>query len=200
MKQYANVSNTNSKLGAQILSINMPAGITCRPDAPCYKGCYAKHGHWLYGNVQKSLQENLEHYKENPKLFFDSVATQTALSRFVRWHSSGDIVNPEYFEGMCRVARKNKETHYLCFTKKYEIINSYLDSGKKIPKNLTIVLSAWSGWLPENPYNLPTTYVYGKDFRNELIPQDSIPCVGHCDKCQACWQLKKGQSVWFVKH
>lgn len=200
MKQYANVSNTNSKLGAQILSINMPAGITCRPDAPCYKGCYAKHGHWLYNNVQKSLQENLEHYKENPKLFFDSVATQTALSRFVRWHSSGDIVNPEYFEGMCRVARKNKETHYLCFTKKYEIVNSYLDSGKKIPKNLTIVLSAWSGWLPENPYHLPTTYVYGKDFRNELIPQDSIPCAGHCDKCQACWQLKKDMSVWFKKH
>lgn len=200
MKQYANVSNTNSKLGAQILSINMPAGITCRPDAPCYKGCYAKHGHWLYNNVQKSLQENLEHYKENPKLFFDSVATQTALSRFVRWSSSGDIVDPEYFEGMCRVARKNKETHYLCFTKKYEIVNSYLDSGKKIPKNLTIVFSAWSGWLPENPYHLPMTYVYGKDFRNDLIPKDSIPCRGSCERCQACWQLKKNMSVYFVKH
>lgn len=200
MKQYANVSNKNSKLGGQILSINMPAGITCRPDAPCYKGCYAKHGHWLYNNVQKSLQENLEHYKENPKLFFDSVAAQTALSRFVRWHSSGDIVNPEYFEGMCRVARKNKETHYLCFTKKYEIVNSYLDSGKKIPKNLTIVFSAWSGWLPENPYHLPTTYVYGKDFRNDLIPKDSIPCRGSCERCQACWQLKKNMSVYFVKH
>ena len=200
MKQYANVSNTNSKLGAQILSINMPAGTTCRPDAPCYKGCYAKHGHWLYNNVQKSLQENLEHYKENPKLFFDSIAAQTALSRFVRWSSSGDIVDPEYFEGMCKVARKNKETHYLCFTKKYEIVNSYLDSGKKIPKNLTIVFSAWSGWLPENPYHLPTTYVYGKDFRNDLIPKDSIPCRGSCEKCQACWQLKKGMSVWFVKH
>ena len=83
MKQFANVSNTNSKLGGQILSINMPVGITCRPDAPCYKGCYAKHGHWLYNNVQKSLQENLEHYKENPKLFFDSVVVQTSLSRFV---------------------------------------------------------------------------------------------------------------------
>ena len=200
MKQYANVSNTNSKLGAQILSINMPAGITCRPDAPCYKGCYAKHGHWLYNNVQKSLQENLEHYKENPKLFFDSVAAQTALSRFVRWSSSGDIVDPEYFEGMCRVARKNKETHYLCFTKKYEIVNSYLDSGKKIPTNLTIVFSAWSGWLPENPYHLPTTYVYGKDFRNDLIPKDSIPCRGSCERCQACWQLKKNMSVYFVKH
>ena len=126
-KQYANVSNTNSKLGAAILSINLPAGITCRADAPCKKsGCYAMKGNWLFPNVRNSLQENLDAYLNNPKLYFESIATQTALARFVRWHSSGDIVNDKYFEGMCKVARKNKEVHYLCFTKKYEIINNYL--------------------------------------------------------------------------
>lgn len=64
MKQYANVSNTNSKLGGQILSINMPAGITCRPDAPCYKGCYAKHGHWMYNNVQNRCRKTLNTTKK----------------------------------------------------------------------------------------------------------------------------------------
>lgn len=200
-KQYANVSNTNTKLGGQIFSINMPAGVTCRADAPCAKsGCYAKKGNWLFPNVQKSLHENLEHYKSNPKLFFESIAVQTALVKYCRWHSSGDVVDSQYFEGMCRVARKNKDTHYLCFTKKYEIINEFLANGKKIPKNLSVVLSAWSDWIPDNPFNLPTTYVYGKDFKNELIPQDSIPCGGKCETCQACWTLKKGQSVYFKKH
>lgn len=200
-KQYANVSNTNSKLGAAILSINLPAGITCRADAPCKKsGCYAMKGNWLFPNVRNSLQENLDAYLNNSKLYFESIATQTALARFVRWHSSGDIVNDKYFEGMCKVARKNKEVHYLCFTKKYEIINNYLAKNKRIPKNLSVVLSAWSDWVPENPYELPTTYVYGKNFNNDLIPKDSIPCTGHCDRCQACWTLKKGQSVYFKKH
>jgi hypothetical protein len=199
-KQYVNVSNTNSKLGAAILSINLPAGTTCRADAPCKKGCYALKGNWLFPNVKNSLQENLEAYKNNPKLYFESVAAQTALARFVRWHSAGDIINAEYFEGMCKVARKNKGTHYLCFTKKYEIVNEFLAKGKRIPKNLSVVFSAWSNWIPENPYNMPMTYVYGKDFENELIPKDSIPCTGKCYECQACWTLKKGQNVYFKKH
>lgn len=199
--QYANVSNTNTKLGASILSINLPAGITCRADAPCRKsGCYAMKGHWLYQNVKNSLQENLDAYVNNPSLYFDSIASQTALARFVRWHSSGDIVDAKYFEGMCKVARKNKATHYLCFTKKFEIINDFLASGKKIPKNLSVVFSAWSDWIPDNPYNLPTAYVYGKNFNNDMIPKDSIPCVGRCESCQACWTLKKMMSVYFCKH
>ena len=200
MKQYAKVSNTNSKLGGQIYSINLPPVVTCRSDAPCFKGCYACKGNWLYPNVKNSLQHNLEAYKSNPDLFFESVAIQTALVRFCRWHSSGDIVDMQYFEGMCKVARKNKDTHYLCFTKKYEIINEFLSKGKRIPKNLSIVFSAWSNWIPENPYDLPMTYVYGKEFNNELIPKDAIPCGGKCETCQACWTLKKGQHVYFLKH
>ena len=200
MKQYAKVSNTNSKLGGQIYSINLPPVVTCRSDAPCFKGCYACKGNWLFPNVKNSLNQNLEAYKGNPDLFFESIAAQTALVRFCRWHSSGDIVDMQYFEGMCKVARKNKETHYLCFTKKHEIINEFLSKGKRIPKNLSIVFSAWSNWIPENPYDLPMTYVYGKEFNNELIPKDAIPCGGKCENCQACWTLKKGQHVYFLKH
>jgi len=200
MKQYVKVSNTNSKLGGQIYSINLPAVVTCRPDAPCFKGCYARKGNWTFTNVKNSLESNLEAYKGNPDLFFESVAAQTALVRFCRWHSSGDIVDMQYFEGMCKVARKNKETHYLCFTKKYEIINDFLSKGKRIPKNLSIVFSAWDNWIPENPYELPMTYVYGEKFNNDLIPKDAIPCGGKCENCQACWTLKKGQHVYFLKH
>ena len=200
MKQYVKVSNTNSKLGGQIYSINLPAVVTCRPDAPCFKGCYARKGNWTFSNVKSSLESNLEAYKSNPDLFFESVAAQTVLTRFCRWHSSGDIVDMQYFEGMCKVARKNKDTHYLCFTKKYEIINEFLSKGKRIPKNLSIVFSAWDNWIPENPYELPMTYVYGEKFNNELIPKDAIPCGGKCETCQACWTLKKGQHVYFLKH
>ena len=116
VKQYVKVSNSNTKLGGQIYSINLPAGTTCRPDAPCFKGCYARKGTWLYPTVRTSLTNNYEAYKNDPKLFFESVAAQTTLVKYCRWHSSGDIINAQYFEGMCKVARKNKDTHYLCFT------------------------------------------------------------------------------------
>lgn len=199
--EFMHVSHTNSKLGGDIPSINLPPIITCRCDAPCTKGgCYALRGNWRFECVQKSLNNNLQAYFSNSKLFFDSIIVNTNLCRFVRWHSAGDIVDNNYFVGMCHVARVNKQTEYLCFTKKFEIINDFISSGKRIPKNLHIVFSAWEKFVPENPYNLPVTYVWAKDFDNSTIPKNAIPCSGKCDKCLACWQLKKGQSVFFKKH
>lgn len=198
--EFMHVSHTNSKLGADIPSINLPAVVTCRKDAPCFKYCYARKGNWRFSSVQQSLQKNLDAYLSNPKLFFDTVITNTALSMAVRWMSSGDIVDGNFLVGMCRVARVNKKTEYLCFTKKYEIVNKFITSGKRIPKNLHIVFSAWENWLPENPYNLPVAYVWSKDFDNSHIPDDAICCGGKCDKCLSCWKLQKGQSIMFNKH
>lgn len=196
------ISVTNSKLGAAIPSINLPAAITCRPDAPCFKECYARHGHFLYESVKKAHMNNLDAYKKNPKLYFSMVAEQTKEYRRCRWHSSGDIVDSRYLEGMCWVARKNKGVSYLCFTKKFELVNEWVEAGHKIPKNLTIVFSGWTNWKPENPHNFPTTWVYfpKNPELNTCIPEDSIPCAGKCSDCAACWQLKKGQSVVFKKH
>lgn len=203
---YVCVSTANSKLGTAIPNINLPPIVTCRPDAPCFKGCYALKGHFLFPGPKNAMQRNLDHYYENPELYFDTISVLTAGFKFCRWHSAGDIVDSNYFLGMIKVAKKNKDTKYLCFTKKFEIINDYLSSGKKIPKNLSIVFSNWDTFQCDNPYHLPTTWVYAKDFANELIPENSIPCTGECWRCQACWTLKKGgknnaeQSVFFKKH
>lgn len=198
------ISTSVTKLGTQIPSINLPPIVTCRANAPCAKGCYALRGHFRYDVVKNRLAENLSAYKENPKLFFDMITEQTRLFKFVRWHSSGDIVDYNYLTGMCRVARKNKDVKYLCFTKKYELVNQYVSDNHLIPKNLRIVFSCWKDFVPDNPYNFPTTWVYFPkkeegDF-NGLIPDDAIPCTGKCYACQACWQLTKGQSVVFRKH
>ena len=107
----------------------------------------------------------------------------------------------DYLKGMCWVARKCPNTKILCFTKKFELVNQFLAEKHKIPKNLVIVFSSWDNFVPENPYNLPMTYVEFKDkSRNTRIPQDSIKCTGSCPKCLGCFHLKKGGSVVFKKH
>lgn len=198
------ISHTNSKLGASIPSVNLPPVITCRPDAPCFKGCYAQRGNFAFPHVKESLTNNLDAYKENPELYFQMIAEGSRLYMAFRWHSAGDIVDERYLQGMCQVARKNPNTKYLCFTKKYELINDYLSNNHKIPNNLTIIFSCWKDFIPENPYNLPTTWVFfpkkGENEHNCMIPKDAIPCGGKCESCLACWQLKKGQSVYFKKH
>ena len=196
------ISRTNDKLGHEIPAINMPVGKTCRPDAPCFAKCYANKGHFKYKNVREAHIKNLLAYEEDAKYFFDCVITETKLSRFVRWHVSGDIVDAQYLLGMVKVAKANKQTEYLAFTKKFNLVNDYLDSGKKFPRNLHIVFSGWGAEFKIlNPYNLPTTHVLFKDKSNiDSIPEGAIPCGGKCYECLACWQLKKGQSIYFKEH
>ena len=202
------ISTRVSKLGTAIPTINLPPIITCRKDAPCAKcakeggGCYAMRGHFTLPNVKNNMFENLQAYKENPKLFFEIIANVAKDYKRFRYFSSGDIVDTNFLAGMCKVARKCKGTQFLCFTKKFELVNDYVSNKHIIPKNLHIVFSTWRDFIPENPYNFPMTYVYfPKDKEaNKSIPENAIPCSGSCTKCHACWELNKGQSVYFKKH
>ena len=199
------ISTTNSKLSGQIPSVNLPPIKTCRYDAPCKHLCYATKGHFLYSNVKESHIHNLACFVDNPQKYFDDIIeflNGLVSYRYFRYHSSGDIINDEYFKGMVRVAKKCKSVKFLCFTKKFEIVNRYLATGAKIPSNLHIVFSAWDkNFLIENPYNFPMTFVDFKDkSKNPDIPELAIPCSGNCPECLACWSLKKGQSVVFHQH
>ena len=197
-----NISTKNKKLGEQIHSLSMPKGITCAAGVPCAAKCYAGKGHFIYGNVKQAFMHNLEEYRKDPRGFFDEVAEKSKLCLFFRWHVSGDIVDERYFDGMCKVARKNKNTHYLAFTKKFALVNDYIAQGHNVPKNLHIVFSAWGPNFPvPNPNNFPVSYVRFKDKAlNHTIPSTAIPCGGRCYDCLACWQLRKGQTIVFNEH
>lgn len=201
-----NISTTNKKLGGFILSINLPAGLTCRADAPCQKGCYAKKGNFTYNNVKNSVMGNLKAFNEEPENFFNAIIKALNNSdicyKFFRWHASGDIVNNEYLKGIVKVAEACPQTKFLCFTKKFHLVNLYVQFGGLIPENLHFVFSAWDNTFKvDNPYNFPVTYVNFKDeSKNADIPEFAIPCIGKCYECKACWSLEKGQSVVFNQH
>lgn len=195
------ISHNNSKLGTEIPSVSMPVGVTCRHDAPCFAKCYARKGHFNCKTVKEAYAGNLEAYKADPQFFFRYIGAMTRMSRFFRWHASGDIVDAQYLAGMVNVALQNPETKYLCFTKKFDIVNAYIDAGGTIPANLAIVFSGWNKeFHVDNPHNFPVTYVRFKKGDNSHIPEDAIPCGGKCYECVACWQLHKGQSIFFDEH
>lgn len=201
-----NISTSNKKLGKFIPSINLPPIKTCRPKTPCAKGCYACKGTWNYKNVKESLNNNLIQFGLNKDNFFNEIINYLnngdVIYKYFRWHSSGDIINLDYLKGMIEVAKKCKQTKFLAFTKRFEIVNEYLASGEKIPSNLKIVFSAWDKEFTfENPYNLPIAYLeFKKKERNPLIPQNAYKCNGECQSCKVCWFLKRKQSVKFTQH
>ena len=196
------ITNGNTKLSASIPSINLPAGITCRADAPCCKECYAKKGNFCYKKIKDCYQANLDHYLTDPQDYFDSIIKQLKqpliIYKYVRWHSSGDIVDREYLRGMVRVAQECSEVNFLCFTKKYELVNQWLYL-ETLPENLHIVFSGWDkDWKFDNPYNLPVALVRFKNDSRDF--SKCIECKGKCYECVSCWNLKKGQTVVFDKH
>lgn len=196
------ITTHNTKLGGSIAQLNMPKGISCRADAPCSKGCYCGKGKMVMPSVIKGQTTRYELYLANPKAFFKRISSELDMIpfKYFRWHSAGDIVDEQYLDLMCKLARQHKATHFLCFTKKYEMVNEYLNHHKK-PSNLVLCLSNWGDWRVENPHNLPESFVdFGKG--NGDIPEFAYECPGHCYECPGthCFHMRYGDSVMFHKH
>lgn len=203
MKGTVSISIHNTKLGV-IPSVSLPPLLSCRKDAPCFKDCYARKGNFRFKNVIDALQRNWEIYKRDSSSYFgqikEAIDNGFVIHKFFRWHSSGDIPDKQYFEGVVDVAKNCKNTSFLIFSKQFEIINKYVEDGETIPKNLNIVFSAWGAGFPVlNPYNFPVAYVRLPD-QDCCIPDDAQDCNGNCMKCLKCWTIKRGESVAFKKH
>lgn len=196
------ISKENRKMG-HISSVSLPAGVTCRPNCPCLPICYAKKLERFRPNVRSAYQTNLDLLRVSPETYWREVEAAIMMTRYFRFHVSGDIPDTPYFTNMVEVALRNPHCEILCFTKQYEIVNRCLDAGVVIPGNLHIVFSAWQGLPMPNPHNLPTAHVIYKD-GTTTAPENAKECDGFCEECVkqtgGCWSMKKGEAVKFHEH
>lgn len=200
-----NMSNNNSKTGKACLNLAFPL-CTCRKDAPCRNKCYAGKGCQQIAVVQGAYYRNLRLYYEDPNTFFEQIYYKIKFSGLpkVRWFDSGDIVDAEFFERMIDVCNKTPDVKHMGFTKKYEIVNEYIDKNGKLPDNLNILFSAWDRlWEVPNPHGLGIAYVDFDDKRmNPEFPKNAFICPGRQSTCSACGVCfsKKCKTVVFHEH
>ena len=196
------ISNGNAKMGT-IPSVSLPAGVTCRSDCECSKKCYAKRLERMRPSVRQAYKHNYDLLNSDPNTYWREVEASIMMSRFFRFHVSGDIPDATYFEHMVDIARTNTHCEILCFTKKYEIVNSHINIIGKLPKNLHIIFSGWHDIEMVNPYNLPEAHVRYRD-GSTTAREDAKLCGGNCTECAitdgGCWTLKSGQQVVFNEH
>lgn len=194
------ISQGNRKMGA-IPSVSLPPVITCKNCATCARKCYAKKIYRLYKNTKKAWDTNLEILKEDRAAYFEQIGAAMTTSLYFRFHVSGDIIDKDYLDRMCKLARSHKATKILAFTKNYEDVNEYLDNHKK-PSNLQLIFSLpFDGAKVDNPHSLPTAAVILKG--QEPATNYKI-CGGNCTECACkgvgCWELKKGETIAFYEH
>lgn len=193
------VSKGNTKLG-NITNINVSTKVCEGLKLPCFgNGCYACKGRYLFSNVKRRLEENLEsYYNQHTEFTTNEISKQLPESGRVRWHSAGEIPDFGYFFMMVDLANKHQNLQFLAYTKRYALVNAYIGYGHQIPQNLTIVFSEWEGLEMENPYNMPVAQV--AEFDNKWKGQRQFTCSGSCANCSKCWKLKAGDVIQFHKH
>ena len=196
------ISQGNSKMGS-IPSVSLPAGLTCRVDCGCSKKCYAMRLERLRPSVRQAYKNNFELLMHDSNTYWREVEASIRMSRFFRFHVSGDIPDFQYFEKMVLVASKNMHCEILCFTKRYDIVNGYIAVDGDLPDNLHIIFSGWNDIEMANPYNLPEAHVRYKD-GSTTARDDAKPCGGNCTECAitdgGCWTAKRGEQVVFNEH
>lgn len=199
------MSNNNSKTGKACLNIAFPLA-TCRPDAPCREGCYAGKGCQQIAVVQGAYYRNLRLYYDDPDNFFEQIYCKIKFSGLpkVRWQDSGDMPDAEFFDRVVDLCNRTPDVKHMLFTKKYEIVNNYLDKNGKLPDNLNVLFSAWHRlWEVPNPHDLGIAYV---DFHDKTLnpdfPKNAFRCPGRestCSACGACFN-KRLKAVIFDQH
>ena len=195
-------SGGNTKMGA-VDSISTLPFITCpaRCKGTCGAKCYAAKLANLRPNVLKNYAINTALAIYRPALYWAHIDDYLKGCRFFRFHVSGDIIDSAYFAQMVKVARQNSHCEILCFTKRYEVVNGWIDVNGEIPANLHILFSGWQGLAPVNPYKFPETNVYTCD---DDFNDSWLTCGGNCFSCACrglgCWQAKKGDVIAFKMH
>lgn len=208
------LSKNNKKL-KNIPSLNLPAVITCRRQAPCAKciGCtpYCMKGNLRYTNVKAAHLENLHHYQTNPQHFFDCIEWEltggVVIYKYFRFFGVGDIVDKQFFALMVELANKCPNVNFSAMTKQFEIVNDYCTEhgGRQaVPQNLHIMFSGWDREFTEsipNPYNFPIAQIW---FKNETLnptkPKKFFECTGDCEQCLHCYHIQDGETVIMKQH
>lgn len=196
------ISNGNSKMGP-VASVSVLPFVTCPACCrnTCGPECYAAKLALLYPTVRESYARNTAILIDRPAQYWAEVKAAISAVRFFRFHVSGDIIDPGYFAEMVHAAESNHATEILCFTKRFQIVNRFLDAGGTIPANLHIMFSGWTNLQPENPHNLSETNVFDK---SNPPREDWKQCGGNCFNCACrgvgCWTACPGDTIAFKKH
>ena len=193
------ISKGNSKMGF-IPSVSLPPIVTCAKGCTCAKKCYAAKLCRIYANTRKAYARNLDILKNDMDNYFIQVKAAAMVTKYFRFHVSGDIPDMNYLDRMVKLAQELPGTTFLAFTKQYNFINNFLQYAA-IPDNLKIIFSEWPGMPMNNPHNLPVAHVI---FKGSEPADDWKICGGNCSECACrgvgCWELKKGEHIAFYEH
>lgn len=171
----------------------------------CEKYCYAIHGAQQHHNaVMPSTIKNLMIYRLDPQRFKQEIENQLSSwkvkegqDKVFRWHSSGEIEDYAYLEMMMEIAKKYPDVHFYSYTKRFKMVEKYLDKHQTFPANFVMNLSVWEDNLEKSGFNMD--YI-GKVQRFEWKDEISVKDYNHSIHCQSVIHDKEGEKKGHLNH
>jgi hypothetical protein len=136
-----------------------------------------------------------------------------------RIHVGGDFFSVEYLDMWRWIAHHHPRVKFFAFTKQFEVLSKSLSVHGDFPKNLSIILSAWTpdtpNWCPPEHLirKFPVAWLArtGTNGNPKQCDIDMIVsvyrgkklsrCSGLCYECGKCFNLKrKDGDIYFIKH
>lgn len=220
------ISKGNHKIG-NCLNVSIMPVVTCgKMGKLCCVICYAvrcfcqmgikgnkwKKNKWLINTLLAVFYPE-KYFGEIKSAISDGVSRKRNPIKFFRWHVGGEILSLGYFKWMCFIAEEFPNVRFLAFTKRYELVNEYMDKngGRNcIPENLSVIYSAAPGQSVPNPYHLPECHIFMADetlnkvWRVEFVESKIYNCPSNCETCQCngagCWFIKDGCIILIIQH
>ena len=216
VERIPHMTNGNSKTG-KCGNFNFPIEYTCNHSCNCYKNkeCYACHGCYNFTSNQALYSENYNFYKNASNdefITFVNWYIETEKLSLVRYFTIGDIPDERFIDCINAIAWYNPNVKFWLYTKKYNLVNNWIDKHGFPEENLTIIFSHWLNddgtYFPmKNPHNLPTSEFIplGKEQLAESVTH-ICPCSNPnvkatCETCDhPCYTLKHGESMALLEH
>lgn len=166
------------------------------------KHCFVDKTSAMYKDLTPSLEHNSEILK-NRLLTNDEISNLIDVlgnAQIFRFESFGDLNNQNHLINYVNIAKAYPMTKFALFTKHYKIVLMYFKNGFKLPKNITLVLSAPfinKGLnddfinIYKKYHNRVITFSVTSDKKNPYINCGKRRCI----ECRNCYDAKKPRDV-----
>lgn len=179
----------NCQVGSKLVNIK---GSVCH-------NCYALKGMYRFKQGKVARDKRLASIY-NPK-WVEAITTLLHARRknknVFRWHDSGDIQSIMHMCNIMEVARRTPDVKHWIPTREYGYVKDYVESGKVIPSNVFIRVSALmvNGSPPSGFAKRLNKYKNVEGFIGTSTVGNSPTCPaytqgGKCNDCRVCWTRK----------
>lgn len=222
------LANGNTKLGKGIYTYNLLPGdkpissktrgqLTNVPGTcagccdGCIGACYAMRDcRFHFNSVIPALAKNTLIMRHDIDGMFGQLKGRLVKhkAKVCRFHSAGELPHYNYLLHMVKLAVEMPDVQFYCYTKRFNLIQKYIEEYKVFPKNLVINISVWKGNDKGYDFGHLNKFVYDDHSDPEVMKLPHCPAVNakgrstgiKCVDCGLCFKENCGRIIAVHAH